>query len=55
MVLDALCVEAREASGLSSETLARMATRMDLIAAHLHQFDALWLSANVLEGLFVTD
>jgi len=34
--LDALYIETRETSGLSSETFTRVATCMDFIAAHIH-------------------
>ena len=54
VLLDALYIETREASGLSSETFTRVATCMNFIATHIHKLDAFWFSANVLERLLVT-
>ena len=55
MVLDAFHVKAGETLLLACEAFARVAARVNLIATHLHEIDAGWLSANILEGLLVTD
>ena len=55
VVLDTVCVDARETSLFADETLARMATLMDFVTAGLHNVNASWCSADVLESLLVTD
>ena len=54
VILNASFIEAANTLSLTSESFAWMPTWHDFRTTLFHQLDALWLSADVLESLLVT-